>query len=90
MTMRPTDPSRTPRGRLLAALAAALAGVLLLGGCASLPESSQPQALGTINREPTSAARPRHWRAATRACCCWISCKPAPIRPTGIWPPGST
>lgn len=58
MTMRPTDPSSSPRGRLLAALAAALAGVLLLGGCASLPETSQPEALGTINREPTSAGPP--------------------------------
>ncbi|MGW4366146.1 MtrAB system accessory lipoprotein LpqB [Nocardia takedensis] len=28
--------------------------VAMLGGCASLPESSAPQALGTINQEPTS------------------------------------
>ncbi|MFE3541824.1 MtrAB system accessory lipoprotein LpqB [Nocardia sp. NPDC059177] len=34
--------------------AAALAGLLILTGCASLPESSAPQALGTINRAPTS------------------------------------
>ncbi|WP_336080832.1 MtrAB system accessory lipoprotein LpqB [Nocardia sp. SSK8] len=37
------------------AFAAALAGLLILTGCASLPESSAPQALGTINRAPTSA-----------------------------------
>lgn len=36
-------------------LTAALVAVLLvLTGCASLPESSAPQALGTIDREPTS------------------------------------
>ncbi|MGW4634158.1 MtrAB system accessory lipoprotein LpqB [Nocardia sp. NPDC004415] len=38
--------------------AAALAGLLILTGCASLPESSAPQALGTINRAPTSAGPP--------------------------------
>lgn len=32
--------------------------VLLLGGCASLPESSAPQAIGTVDREPVSTAVP--------------------------------
>ncbi|MFC4125404.1 MtrAB system accessory lipoprotein LpqB [Nocardia rhizosphaerae] len=41
-----------------ALLAAVLAGLLVLSGCASLPESSAPQALGTINRAPTSAGPP--------------------------------
>ncbi|MET9213163.1 MULTISPECIES: MtrAB system accessory lipoprotein LpqB [unclassified Nocardia] len=46
-------------GRRAAALVAAvLAGVLVLSGCASLPESSAPQALGTINRAPTSEGPP--------------------------------
>ncbi|MGS2806180.1 MtrAB system accessory lipoprotein LpqB [Nocardia sp. MW-W600-9] len=46
-------------GRRAAALvAAALVGVLVLSGCASLPESSAPQALGTINRAPTSEGPP--------------------------------
>ncbi|MDO3645469.1 MtrAB system accessory lipoprotein LpqB [Nocardia mangyaensis] len=42
----------------VALLAAVLAGLLVLTGCASLPESSAPQALGTINRAPTSAGPP--------------------------------
>ncbi|MFE5478889.1 MULTISPECIES: MtrAB system accessory lipoprotein LpqB [unclassified Nocardia] len=37
-----------------ALVAAVLAGLMVLTGCASLPESSAPQALGTINRAPTS------------------------------------
>lgn len=44
--------SRRPGAALLAAV---LTGLLVLTGCASLPESSAPQALGTINRAPTSA-----------------------------------
>jgi len=36
-----------------------LVAVLTLGACANLPDSSAPQALGTINREPTSAAPPQ-------------------------------
>ncbi|MGM7645796.1 MtrAB system accessory lipoprotein LpqB [Nocardia sp. JW2] len=36
----------------------ALVCLLVLTGCASLPESSAPQALGTIEREPTSAGPP--------------------------------
>lgn len=38
--------------------AVAVATLLVLTGCASLPESSAPQALGTINREPTSDGPP--------------------------------
>ena len=45
--------SRFPRLRW-AAIGALVLVTALLGGCASLPESSAPQALGTINREPTS------------------------------------
>ncbi|MFE7721635.1 MtrAB system accessory lipoprotein LpqB [Nocardia rhizosphaerihabitans] len=44
---------RLPR-RGAALPAAVLACLLVLTGCASLPESSAPQALGTINRAPTS------------------------------------
>ncbi|MFC6013811.1 MtrAB system accessory lipoprotein LpqB [Nocardia lasii] len=44
---------RPRRGAVL--IAAVLAGLMVLTGCASLPESSAPQALGTINRAPTSA-----------------------------------
>ncbi|MEV6555371.1 MtrAB system accessory lipoprotein LpqB [Nocardia sp. NPDC051756] len=44
--------------RLFAFGAAALAALVVLSGCASLPESSAPQALGTINREPTSEGPP--------------------------------
>ncbi|MFD6163222.1 MtrAB system accessory lipoprotein LpqB [Nocardia sp. NPDC060256] len=46
------------RQRLFACGAAALAALVVLSGCASLPESSAPQALGTINREPTSEGPP--------------------------------
>ncbi|MEU7628467.1 MtrAB system accessory lipoprotein LpqB [Nocardia sp. NPDC049220] len=44
--------------RLPALVAVAVATVLTLTGCASLPESSAPQALGTINREPTLEGPP--------------------------------
>ncbi len=46
---------RTDRLRVRAVLGALVAAVLLLGACANLPDSSAPQALGTIDREPTSA-----------------------------------
>ncbi|MFG1791499.1 MtrAB system accessory lipoprotein LpqB [Nocardia sp. NPDC049149] len=39
-------------------LLAFLATLALVPGCASLPESSAPQAIGTINREPTSEGPP--------------------------------
>ncbi len=43
----------------LVVLAAAVVAVLLpLTGCASLPESSPPEALGTIDREPTPEGPP--------------------------------
>lgn len=48
----------TNAGRGTALLATVLAGLLVLSGCASLPESSAPQALGTINRAPTSEGPP--------------------------------
>ncbi|GEM35460.1 lipoprotein LpqB [Nocardia neocaledoniensis NBRC 108232] len=48
----------TNAGRGAALLATVLAGLLVLSGCASLPESSAPQALGTINRAPTSEGPP--------------------------------
>ncbi|MFF2085712.1 MtrAB system accessory lipoprotein LpqB [Nocardia sp. NPDC058176] len=55
MTMARGDRSGRHGAALLAAV---LAGLLVLTGCASLPESSAPQALGTINRAPTSAGPP--------------------------------
>ncbi|WP_216896370.1 MtrAB system accessory lipoprotein LpqB [Nocardia alni] len=42
------------RLRMRAVLGALVAAVLLLGACANLPDSSAPQALGTIERAPTS------------------------------------
>lgn len=55
MRMRP----RFIRPHRVSALGAVLvAALLVLSGCASLPESSAPQALGTINREPTSDGPP--------------------------------
>lgn len=36
----------------------ALVAALLLGGCASVPSSSTPQAIGTIDREPANSAVP--------------------------------
>ncbi len=38
--------------------AAVVTVALLIGGCASLPESSSPQAIGTVAREPVSTAVP--------------------------------
>ncbi|MBF6327165.1 MtrAB system accessory lipoprotein LpqB [Nocardia transvalensis] len=43
---------------LRVAIFAVLTGLLALTGCADLPDSSAPQALGTINREPASTAPP--------------------------------
>src|SRR5690242_4907950 len=40
--------------RLATLLAALFSCVLVLAGCANLPDSSAPQALGTLNHEPTS------------------------------------
>ncbi|MBF6211004.1 MtrAB system accessory protein LpqB [Nocardia puris] len=48
--------ARTPRR--FAVCATLLAALLVLGGCASLPDSSSPQALGTLNREPTTEGPP--------------------------------
>ncbi|MFF0528816.1 MtrAB system accessory lipoprotein LpqB [Nocardia amikacinitolerans] len=42
----------------LAAVAVLVTALLAISGCASLPESSAPQALGTLNREPTSDGPP--------------------------------
>lgn len=42
------------RTRLATLLAALFSCVLVLAGCANLPDSSAPQALGTLNHEPTS------------------------------------
>ncbi|MGW5574374.1 MtrAB system accessory lipoprotein LpqB [Nocardia thailandica] len=50
-----TNPRANRHRGLIAAL---LTGLLVLTGCASLPDSSAPQALGTINREPTSEGPP--------------------------------
>lgn len=44
--------------RLVALLASVLLLAIVTAGCASLPESSQPQALGTINREPARNGPP--------------------------------
>ncbi|TQM30900.1 MtrAB system accessory lipoprotein LpqB [Nocardia bhagyanarayanae] len=46
------------RSSRLAAVAVLVTALLAIGGCASLPESSAPQALGTLNREPTSDGPP--------------------------------
>ncbi|MEU4343014.1 MtrAB system accessory lipoprotein LpqB [Nocardia sp. NPDC023852] len=46
------------RQRLSTLVAVVVAILLPLTGCASLPESSAPQALGTIDREPTSEGPP--------------------------------
>ncbi|WP_245910035.1 MtrAB system accessory lipoprotein LpqB [Nocardia amikacinitolerans] len=42
----------------LAVVAVLVTALLAISGCASLPESSAPQALGTLNREPTSDGPP--------------------------------
>ncbi|MFC4602501.1 MtrAB system accessory lipoprotein LpqB [Rhodococcus kronopolitis] len=50
---------RWHRGRRRVALAAAgLATAVLAGGCASLPESSSPMAIGTITRDPVTVSVP--------------------------------
>ncbi|MGO4614859.1 MtrAB system accessory lipoprotein LpqB [Nocardia sp. 2YAB30] len=55
MSMR----ARSARKQRLSTLVAVVVAILLsLTGCASLPESSAPQALGTIDREPTSEGPP--------------------------------
>ncbi|MEU1984896.1 MtrAB system accessory lipoprotein LpqB [Nocardia sp. NPDC019395] len=53
---RPDSPSGRAESSLITALLAIVA-MVVVAGCASLPDSSQPQALGTINQEP-SAERP--------------------------------
>lgn len=51
--------AKSTRPRRLTVLVAALLAVLSpLTACASLPESSAPEALGTINREPTPEGPP--------------------------------
>lgn len=57
MRMRSWYPRRLSL-RLSTLGAAAVAVLLALTGCASLPESSAPQALGTINHQPTSDGPP--------------------------------
>ncbi len=57
MRMRSWYPRRKSL-RLSALGAAAVAALLVLTGCANLPESSAPQALGTINRQPTTEGPP--------------------------------
>ncbi|MFI1463410.1 MtrAB system accessory lipoprotein LpqB [Nocardia carnea] len=54
MTVRPR---RSRWFRLLTAVVA-VAGMVVVAGCANLPDSSQPQALGTINQEPTAEGPP--------------------------------
>ncbi|WP_051133324.1 MtrAB system accessory lipoprotein LpqB [Nocardia paucivorans] len=44
--------------RLLSTAAVAMVAVVLAAGCASLPESSDPQALGTINPAPAAEGPP--------------------------------
>ncbi|MFC9894029.1 MtrAB system accessory lipoprotein LpqB [Nocardia sp. NPDC127579] len=46
------------KSRRSALIVLALAAALGVSGCASLPENSSPQALGTINREPTPDGPP--------------------------------
>nr|WP_157107898.1 MtrAB system accessory lipoprotein LpqB [Nocardia amikacinitolerans] len=46
------------RSSRLAVVAVLVTALLAISGCASLPESSAPQALGTLNREPTSDGPP--------------------------------
>jgi hypothetical protein len=41
-----------------ARLGVILSALLVLAGCANLPDSSAPQALGTLDKEPTSAGPP--------------------------------
>lgn len=54
MTVRP----RYVRWARLVTAVVAVAGLLAAAGCANLPDSSQPQALGTINQEPTAEGPP--------------------------------
>lgn len=54
MTVRP----RCSRWFRLVTAVVAVAGLVAVAGCANLPDSSQPQALGTINQEPTAEGPP--------------------------------
>ncbi|MEU4316831.1 MtrAB system accessory lipoprotein LpqB [Nocardia sp. NPDC024068] len=54
MTVR----SGYPRWLRLFTVLAAIAALVAAGGCANLPDSSQPQALGTIQQEPTAEGPP--------------------------------
>ncbi|RDI53176.1 sporulation and spore germination protein [Nocardia mexicana] len=54
-------PALRPPGRrwiVVRAVLGMLLAVITFAGCANLPDSSPPQALGTIDREPTSAGPP--------------------------------
>ncbi|WP_280397136.1 MtrAB system accessory lipoprotein LpqB [Nocardia carnea] len=54
MTVRP----RSTRWLRLVTALAAVAGIVAAAGCANLPDASQPQALGTIDQEPTEEGPP--------------------------------
>ncbi|WP_280424254.1 MtrAB system accessory lipoprotein LpqB [Nocardia carnea] len=54
MTVRPP----CSRWFRLVTAVVAVAGMMVVAGCANLPDSSQPQALGTINQEPTAEGPP--------------------------------
>lgn len=54
MSRRPRTLRRGRTPRLGTVLGLLLTALLALGACANLPDSTSPQALGTINREPTS------------------------------------
>ncbi|WP_459547724.1 MtrAB system accessory lipoprotein LpqB [Nocardia sp. X0981] len=54
MTVRPGH----PRWLRLFTVLAAVVALVAVGGCANLPDSSQPQALGTIEQEPEAEGPP--------------------------------
>lgn len=54
MTVRP----RSTRWLRLVTALVAVTGIVAAAGCANLPDVSQPQALGTINQEPTEEGPP--------------------------------
>jgi len=84
--------SRTGGGsgvRRVLAVVSLLLLIFTAAGCAGVPNSSAPQAIGTVDR-PRRPACQRRLRPWIPTCCCANSSRPRPIPQTGTLPRGSS